>query len=118
DVAERRDRRRRNQRLGTALLVLAIAVALVGGLLQAFGPRSKPPVPPGPRGEGGLKTASTRSPLTGATSGSWSTPTRSTRPGHPTARRSPSTTDRPSPSATGRPHRAISTSSTRKARES
>ena len=52
DVAERRDRRRRNQRLGTALLVLAIAVALVGGLLQAFGPRSKAPVTPGLVGNG------------------------------------------------------------------
>jgi Tol biopolymer transport system component len=48
DVAVRRDRRRRDQRLGTALLVLVIAVAVVGGLLEAFGHfRSKVPVEPG-----------------------------------------------------------------------
>jgi TolB protein len=48
DVADRRERRRRDQRLGTALLVLVIAVAVVGGLLEAFGHfRSKVPVEPG-----------------------------------------------------------------------
>ncbi len=36
DVARRRDRRRRNQRVGTALVSLVIAGAAIGGLLQAF----------------------------------------------------------------------------------
>ena len=37
DVAHRRDRRRRNQRLGTATVALVIAVAATGTLLRAFG---------------------------------------------------------------------------------
>jgi Tol biopolymer transport system component len=53
DVAGRRERRRRNQRLGTALLVLVITVAIVGGLLQAFGHhRSKVPIGSGLVGNG------------------------------------------------------------------
>ena len=36
DVAHRRDRRRRNQRLGTAVVALVIAVAAIGGLVRAF----------------------------------------------------------------------------------
>ena len=37
NVAHRRDRRRRNQRLGTAIVALVIAVAAIGSLLDAFG---------------------------------------------------------------------------------
>jgi TolB protein len=37
DVAHRRDRRRRNQRLGTAVVALVIAVVAIGGLLRTIG---------------------------------------------------------------------------------
>jgi Tol biopolymer transport system component len=47
DVARRRDRRRRNQRLGTAVVSLVIAGAAIGGLLQAFR-EIRPDVPAGP----------------------------------------------------------------------
>jgi Tol biopolymer transport system component len=37
DVARRRERRRRNQRIGAGVVALAIAVLTIGALLQAFG---------------------------------------------------------------------------------
>jgi TolB protein len=49
DVARRRDRRRRNQRIGSAAVAFVIAGAAVGGLLQAFGYiRSHVPAEPVP----------------------------------------------------------------------
>ncbi len=49
DVARQRDRRSRNQRIGTAVVSLVIAGAAVGGLLQAFGSiGSNAPAEPGP----------------------------------------------------------------------
>jgi len=53
DVAHRRDRRRRNQRLGTAVVALVIAAAIIGGLLRTMGDfRSK--VPTGSVHTGGI----------------------------------------------------------------
>jgi TolB protein len=49
DVAHRRDRRRRNQRLGTTTVALVIAVAAIGSLLDAFGDVDRD-VPGGSRG--------------------------------------------------------------------
>ncbi|MDP9331660.1 MAG: hypothetical protein M3P11_13630 [Actinomycetota bacterium] len=51
DVARRRDRRRRNQRIGTAVLAFAIAGAAIGGLLQAFR-EIRSDVPAGPARNG------------------------------------------------------------------
>jgi len=49
DVARRRDRRRRYQRIGTAAVALGIAGVAIGGLLQAFGQiRSSVPAEPTP----------------------------------------------------------------------
>jgi TolB protein len=48
DVARRRDRRRRNQRIGTAVVALAIGAVAVAGLVQVFGHvRSDVPAGPG-----------------------------------------------------------------------
>jgi TolB protein len=53
DVAHRRDRRRRNQRLGTAAVALVIAVVAIGGLLRTIGNvDSKLPI--GPVRTGGI----------------------------------------------------------------
>ncbi len=53
DVARRRERRSRNQRLGTAVVALIIAGAAIGGVLQAFEHvRSNVPVEPGPARNG------------------------------------------------------------------
>src|SRR5712691_2263646 len=47
DIARRRDRKRRNQRVGSAVLAVIIAVAAIGGLLAAFrkGERHAPAAP-------------------------------------------------------------------------
>ena len=51
DVVRRRDGRRRNQRIGTAVVVFVIASAAIGGLLQAFDHvRSTVPAEPGRNG--------------------------------------------------------------------
>jgi TolB protein len=49
DVARRRARRRRNQRIGPAIVALVVAAVAIGGLLQALGhSRSEVPTEPGP----------------------------------------------------------------------
>jgi hypothetical protein len=56
DVARRREQRRRNQRVGTAVVALVIAIAAIGGVLRAFedvrspeGPGTRPSrTPSGP----------------------------------------------------------------------
>lgn len=53
DVAHRRDRRRRNQRLGSAAVALVIAVAVIGGLLGTIGNLGSD-VPAGPVPTGGI----------------------------------------------------------------
>jgi TolB protein len=53
DVAHRRDRRRRNQRLGTAAVALVIAVAAIGGLLRTIG-HFDSDLPVGPVRNGGI----------------------------------------------------------------
>jgi TolB protein len=53
DVARRRERRRRNQRVRTAVVALGIAAVAFGGLLQTFGHvRSDVPAEPGPARNG------------------------------------------------------------------
>src|SRR5437762_3296648 len=53
DVARRRERRRRNQRVRTAVVALGIAAVAIGGLLQTFGHiRSDLPAEPGPARDG------------------------------------------------------------------